>query len=100
MRLSRHFLGRGAVLRVGRCGLGRGRIVGGLRVRCGGRLGRRRVGGGRRIGGLRIRGSGVGGLLAGARLREAEADDYRFEAVVMGVVASPAFRMRTKAGSE
>ena len=33
-------------------------------------------------------------------LREAEADDYRFEAVVMGVVASPAFRMRTKAGSE
>ena len=33
-------------------------------------------------------------------LREAEADGYRFEAVVMGVVASPAFRMRTKAGSE
>ena len=33
-------------------------------------------------------------------LREAEADDYRFESVVMGVVASPAFRMRTKAGSE
>jgi hypothetical protein len=33
-------------------------------------------------------------------LREAEADDYGLESVVMGVVQSPAFRMRVKAGSE
>jgi hypothetical protein len=31
-------------------------------------------------------------------LREAENDDYRFESIVQGVVASPAFRMRVKAG--
>ena len=33
-------------------------------------------------------------------LREAEDDDYRFESIVMGVVESPAFRMRTKAGED
>ena len=33
-------------------------------------------------------------------LRAAEDDDYRFESVVMGVVESPAFRMRTKAGDD
>jgi mono/diheme cytochrome c family protein len=31
-------------------------------------------------------------------LREAERDDYRFESIVQGIVASPAFRMRVKAG--
>jgi len=31
-------------------------------------------------------------------LRAAEGDDYRFESIVIGVVESPAFRMRTKAG--
>ena len=31
-------------------------------------------------------------------LREAEDDEYRFESIVRGVVESPAFRMRTKAG--
>jgi hypothetical protein len=30
-------------------------------------------------------------------LRQAEADGYRFEAIVKGIVASPAFRMRSKA---
>ena len=33
-------------------------------------------------------------------LRVAERDDYRFESIVMGVVESPAFRMRTKAGDD
>jgi hypothetical protein len=31
-------------------------------------------------------------------LREAENDDYRFEAVVLGIVESPPFRMRVKVG--
>jgi len=31
-------------------------------------------------------------------LRAAEADGYRFEAIVKGIVSSPAFRMRSKAG--
>jgi hypothetical protein len=31
-------------------------------------------------------------------LREAEHDGYRFESIVRGIVESPAFRMRTKAG--
>jgi hypothetical protein len=30
-------------------------------------------------------------------LRDAEADDYRFESIVLGIVDSPAFRMRVKA---
>jgi hypothetical protein len=34
-----------------------------------------------------------------AILREAEPDDYRFEAIVQGIVASPAFRMRTRSGT-
>jgi hypothetical protein len=33
-------------------------------------------------------------------LRAAEADGYRFEAIVQGIVSSPAFRMRSKAGQE
>ena len=33
-------------------------------------------------------------------LREAEDYGYRFESIVMGVVESPAFRMRTKAGAD
>jgi hypothetical protein len=33
-------------------------------------------------------------------LREAESDGYRFESLVLGVVDSPAFRMRTKAGED
>jgi hypothetical protein len=33
-------------------------------------------------------------------LREAEDDEYRFESIVMGVVESPGFRMRTKAGED
>jgi hypothetical protein len=33
-------------------------------------------------------------------LREAESSDYRFDAIVLGVVQSPAFRMRLKAGEE
>ena len=31
-------------------------------------------------------------------LREAESDDYRFESIVLGIVESPPFRMRVKAG--
>jgi hypothetical protein len=30
-------------------------------------------------------------------LRQAAEDDYRFESVVMGIVDSPAFRLRAKA---
>jgi len=33
-------------------------------------------------------------------LREAEADDYRFEPIVLGIVESPAFRLRVKAGDD
>jgi len=33
-------------------------------------------------------------------LRRAESDDYRFETIVQGIVASPAFTMRSKAVSE
>jgi hypothetical protein len=33
-------------------------------------------------------------------LREAEDDAFRFESIVLGVVESPAFRMRTKAGAD
>jgi hypothetical protein len=32
-------------------------------------------------------------------LREAEPDNYRIEAIVQGIVASPAFRMRSKSGA-
>jgi hypothetical protein len=31
-------------------------------------------------------------------LRDAEADDYRFESIVLGIVESPPFRMRVKVG--
>jgi hypothetical protein len=31
-------------------------------------------------------------------LREAAEDDYRFESVVLGLVESPAFRLRAKLG--
>ena len=33
-------------------------------------------------------------------LREAEDDDYRFEAIVLGVIESPAFRTRVKASDD
>jgi hypothetical protein len=33
-------------------------------------------------------------------LRKAEADDYRLETVVLGIVESPPFRMRVKVGEE
>ena len=33
-------------------------------------------------------------------LREAADDDYRFESIVLGVVASAPFRMRAKAGDD
>jgi hypothetical protein len=33
-------------------------------------------------------------------LRGAEDDDYRFESIVRGVVESPAFRTRVKAGDD
>lgn len=33
-------------------------------------------------------------------LREAEASDYRFDSIVIGIVRSPAFRMRVKAGDD